>query len=288
MKRSKNRGFYEAVFFIFAALLLVGFMESKTAPRENKTLTSPASISAKSSPKSTPSATPTPTPTPNYGFCLRVPVLIYHHVQPQLDAITNKETSLSVDNGYFDQQMAYLNQNGYVTISAQELVDALRARTGLPGKSIVITADDGYADQYNYLLPIIKKYNLKINLMIATGLIGNPGYMTWDQVNEAVRSGLVYLVSHTWSHFPVDQGTPDKAKYEIETGRSQLEQFTGQRIALFAYPYGSFNNRVIQILQEDGFLGAFSIIPGFYQCDSFIMTLHRTHIGNAPLSSYGL
>lgn len=238
--------------------------------------------------KPKPSSTPSPTPTPNYGYCLYVPVILYHHIQPQTEAVANKQTSLSVDNGYFDQQMGYLVSHGYTTITSQQLVDAVRGHTGVPPKSIVVTIDDGYADQYNYLFPVIKKYNVKVSLMIPSGLIGNPGFMTWDQVREMAGSGLVSLIDHTWSHYPIQSGTYDKIKFEIETGKSVLEQNTGQRIDLFAYPYGSFNNASISILQQDGFLGAFSTIGGSYQCDSFIMTLHRNHIGNAPLSAYGL
>lgn len=253
---------------------------TKIVPKKN--------LISKSTIKPKPSTTPSPTPTPNYGYCLYVPVILYHHIQPQAEAVANKQTSLSVDNEYFDRQMGYLVSHGYTTITSQELVDAVRGHTGVPPKSIVVTIDDGYIDQYNYLFPVIKKYGVKVSLMIPSGLIGNPGFMTWDQVREMVGSGLVSLVDHTWSHYSVQNGSYDKIKYEIETGKSVLEQNTGQKIDLFAYPYGSFNNVSISILQQDGFLGAFSTIGGSYQCDSFIFTLHRNHVGNAPLSAYGL
>ncbi len=299
MKKSKLRVWQ--VLFLFVAVLVFGFFQERISSNETKTLKSPLAVSAKSSlkptskpaPTSTPTpiSTPSPTPTPtlNYGFCLKVPVVIYHHIQPQANAVVNKQTSLSVDNGYFDKQMAYLNQNGYTTIFAQDLANALTTHSGLPGKNIVVTADDGYADHYTYLFPIIKKYNIKTSLLIASGLIGNPGFMTWGEVREMVGSGLVQLVDHTWSHYALGYGKKiDKIKYEIETGRAQIEQFTGQKTTTFGYPYGSFSNTAIQILQQDGFIGAFSTIGGFSQCDSFIMTLHRNHVGNAPLSSYGL
>lgn len=240
----------------------------------------------KATPISTPTLTPSPTPTPNYGFCLYVPVLYYHHIQPQAEAVASNQTSVSTDLGFFDQQMAYLNSHGYTTISALDLVTAIRSHTGVPPKSAVVTLDDGYSDVYTNAFPVIKKYNIHVSLMIPTGLIGNPGFATWGQLSEMKNSGLVYFIDHTWSHYSV-QNNISKIHYEIETAKSQIEQYLGQPVSLFAYPYGTFTNLEVEVLKEDNFLGAFSTLPGVYQCESFIMTLHRTRIGNAPLSAYG-
>jgi len=296
MKKSNLRAWQ--VLFLFVAFLVFGFMESKTAPKENKMLISPLPISAKSStplPPATftptpiiPTSTPTPAPTPNYGFCLRVPVLLYHHVRPQAEAVLRKQSSLNVDPGFFDLQMKYLTEHGYNTISADVLINALKTHSSVPTKSILITVDDGYRDFFTNAFSIIQKYGIKVNLLIATGLIGGEDNMSWDQISQIKGSGLAYFVDHTWSHYAIGRGSQDKIQYEIQTGKQQLEEHTGQSVNIFGYPYGSFNNNAISTLQSDGFLGAFSTIGGFLQCDSFIMTLHRNHVGNAPLSSYGL
>lgn len=236
----------------------------------------------------TPTLTPTPTPVPLVGFCLNVPVLLYHHVQPQVLAIEKSQTSLSVDNGVFDQQMAYLVSGGYTTITAKTLVDALINKTKLSPKSILVTLDDGYRDDFDYAYPVLQKYRITANLLIPTGLLGGSDYMSWDQLKEMKNSGLIYLIDHSWSHYPVNYGSLDKIKYEINTARQQLQENTGQAVDIFGYPYGGFDNISISVLKQEGFSGAFSTIPGTWQCDSFIMTLHRTRIGNAPLSYYGL
>jgi len=232
---------------------------------------------------------PSPLPQAYAGYCLKVPVLTYHHIQPQAIAVELKQTSLNVDNGMFDQQMAYLVSNGYTSISTLALVEALRNHTGLPGKSVVITMDDGYADNDVYALPVLKKYNLNANLMLATGLVGsNPDMLSWNQVQDMKNSGLYYFTNHTWSHYTVTNGPQSKIESEIDTAASQIKQYLGQDVNIFTYPYGSFNNNAIQTLQRKGYIGGFSTIPGQYQCDSFIMTLHRTRIGNSSLSAYGL
>ncbi|MBI2031075.1 MAG: polysaccharide deacetylase family protein [Candidatus Levybacteria bacterium] len=221
-------------------------------------------------------------------YCLTVPVLTYHRIQPQSIAVEKNQTAGSVDNEIFDQQMAYLSSSGYSTITAEELINALRNHTGLPAKSVVITLDDGYENAYTYAYLIAQKYQIKLNLMIATGLVGNQDFLIWDQIKEMRNSGLVYFTNHTWSHYAVGNGSYEKIQYEIQTAKGQLEQYTGQTINIFTYPYGSFSPNAIQILQQDGFIGGFSTIPGKVQCESYIMTLHRTSIGNSPLSSYGL
>lgn len=222
------------------------------------------------------------------GFCLNAPVLMYHHIQPYSEAQKKLQTSLSVDNIIFDQQMAYLVSNGYSTITAKQLVDAVKTHSPLPSKSIVITLDDGYKDAHTYAYPILQKYHLTANMMISTGLVGGEDYLSWEQIGEMSRSGLVYFTDHTWSHYSLGNASSDKITFEIMTAKQQLEDHTGQKVDIFTYPYGSFSNLVVSILQQNGFIGAFSTIPGFYQCDSFIMDLHRIRIGNASLSAYGL
>lgn len=236
----------------------------------------------------TPSLTPEPTEPPLVGFCLNVPILMYHHIQPMSIAKEKGQTGFTVDSGVFDQQIAYLTSHGYTTLKANDLVNALRSKTQLPSKSILITFDDGYKDIYDYAYPIFQKYGVKANLMIPSGLVGGADYLSWGQIEEMGRSGLIYYTDHTWSHYAVNNGSLDKIKYEIETSRQLLEQHSGQKIDIFTYPYGSSGSKAMQVLQEDGFQAAFSTIPGFWQCDSFIMNLHRNRIGNASLASYRL
>jgi peptidoglycan/xylan/chitin deacetylase (PgdA/CDA1 family) len=124
-------------------------------------------------------------------------------------------------------------------------------------------------------------------LMIPTGLLGGQDYLTWNQVTEMVHSGLAYVGDHTWSHYSITHGPADKINFEIATGKQQLQDYTGQNVNIFTYPYGSFSNNAITALRQNGITGAFSEIPGHWQCDSFVMALHRTRIGNSSLANYG-
>ncbi len=233
-------------------------------------------------------------PEAPHGFCLQVPVLLYHHVQPQSVAQEKGQTSLNVDNGIFDQQMSYLASKGYHTISAEALVNAIVSHGQVPANSVVITLDDAYLDNYIYAFPTLKKYQLIGNLMVPTGLLGNTSgtnsYFSWDQLKEMVGSGIMFAYNHTWSHFAMGAGPVDKDTFEIKTAQQQLQEHLGKAFPLFVYPYGSGQTVgwVQQLIKQNGFLAAFSTLGGRYSCDGNIYVLPRIHIGNAPLSSYGM
>lgn len=258
--------------------------EPKTAPLARAVLT----LAPTATPTPTLVPSPTITPTPVYtGYCLHVPVLLYHHIQPQAVAAQKGQALLSVDNEIFDRQMGYLAGHGYTVISGKQLIDGLRTKSGVPAKSVVVTLDDGYKDAYDYAFPIFKKYHFVGTFFIATGLLGGADYMSWGQVEEIVHSGAGFMADHTWSHYSLGRGNDDKIRFEVETAKRQLQDHTGTPIDVFAYPYGSYSARAISILVQEGFRGAYSTDPGTNQCNSFIMTLHRTRIGNASLSYYG-
>lgn len=276
----------------------IGVLSAKTKKTSNFFSWFPLYVNLPQARRPIPTMTPKPKPvviipaavadekTVN-DFCLNVPVLFYHHIQPLSLAQQLGHAQLTVDSDYFDKQMAYLAASGYHPLSADELAEALISHHGLPAKSILVTFDDGYDDNYNYAFQILKKYNIAGNFMIPTGLIENNGYMTWSQLKEMAGNPLMHIYNHTWSHASLGGAAKDKIEYEIATANKQLDDNLGKRVNIFTYPYGSYNQLVIDVLREHGFTAAFSTISGTIQCQSYIFALRRTNIGNAPLSSYG-
>lgn len=230
----------------------------------------------------------------NLGFCLSAPVLMYHHIEPWSEAKILGQTSLAVDDNTFAEQMNYLNIHGYTTLFADDLISALINKTAIPPKNIILTFDDGYQDIYDYAFPIAKKYNLKFNLMIPTGLLGVSSgtntYLTWNELSEMVSSGLVKVYNHTWSHYPLGLGNETKDQFEIMTAQNQISQHLGSLPNILAYPYGSGASSLLvhSLLRADGIVAAFSTIPGVYQCTTYIYALRRTRIGNVPFPAFGI
>ena len=63
-------------------------------------------------------------------------------------------------------------ENGYTVISIKDLDDADKGKIELPEKPIIITFDDGYYSNYEYIYPILQKYNVKASIFVVTDKIG--------------------------------------------------------------------------------------------------------------------
>lgn len=94
-----------------------------------------------------------------------VPVLYYHRVGAP-DGV-----HLSISTSDFEKQLLSLKNAGYQTISVSELVNFIQGRSRLSARSICITFDDGLIDNYLFAHPLLKKYNFKAALFMATSLI---------------------------------------------------------------------------------------------------------------------
>lgn len=287
-----KKGFVAPILILVFISLGLIFVTPKLAKGDHlgENAAAEVTISAATVSAALPSPIPSPSPAPIVygGFCLNVPVIFYHHIQPMAEAKAQGHESLTVDSGTFDSQMAYLVSRGYRTISAETLTAALSGHTGLPGKSIVVSVDDGYDDMFAYAYPIIQKYGITVNLAIPTGLINNPGYMNWDNLRQMTGSGKVFIYNHTWSHANLAGVSSEKAQYEVSTAKKQLVENLGRNSNVFFYPYGNENSAAVETLRANGYSAAFTTIPGTTQCDSFMMSLRRIRIGNSSLAAYGL
>ena len=80
-------------------------------------------------------------------------------------------------------------------------MDAYEHGTPLPEKPVIITFDDGYADNYENAYPILKKYGFKATIFLIYDFTNTyPNYLTWDQIAEMKESGLIRFESHTMTH----------------------------------------------------------------------------------------
>lgn len=221
-------------------------------------------------------------------FCLDIPVLLYHHIKPLSIAKKEGHDMLTVDNTIFDKQLIYLKDKNYNVVSAHDLVNTLEERKNLEKKTIVLTLDDGYDDHFYYAYPLALKYGIIINLMIPTGLIGKKGYLTWEQIRQMHASGFVYIYNHTYSHSKLTKLDHEKIEYEIMFAQYRLQEIFNDIPRILTYPYGVYDDKTIEVLKKNNFLGAFTTNHSHTQCLSQIYKLNRNHVGNAPLSSYGL
>lgn len=240
---------------------------------------------------------PTPEPTPT-EFCLDVPVLFYHHIQPITVAKERWEETLSVDPVNFERHIIYLKKQGYTFIQLSELVNALHERKELD-KAIVLMTDDGYHDNYTYAFPIIKRQEIPFTIAMVTGFSGKispytkPGepkeyeFMPSSEVKKMEDSGFVEFVNHSWSHQSLHQDNVKTIEEQVMVGEDQLKKIVTRFEPIFVYPYGRYGDPVISILKENNYTAAFSTDKGTKHCLSNMYRLPRLRVGNAGPSVYG-
>jgi len=220
-------------------------------------------------------------------FCLNLPILMYHHVEPLDIAKREGHAQLTVNPNMFEKHIQELHEKGYKIIPISEAVQALISNTN-PGKVAVITLDDGYKDNFEYALPIAQKYQAPITFFISTGLLENPGYMTWSDLKSAQNSNLVTILNHTWSHFSLPAGNVSESREEVKTAENALIEHLGTIHKFFAYPYGSFDDKSLEIMKSEEYIAAFTTQVSTQLCDDQMLALPRVRIGEAPLSYFGL
>jgi peptidoglycan/xylan/chitin deacetylase (PgdA/CDA1 family) len=246
--------------------------------------------------KPAPTSLPTPKPSPKpltfadlnslYGPCANLPVLYYHHIQNLDVAKAAGQQNLSVGTDIFLQQMQYLKDHGYITVTTNSLTDFFDKGIAVPGNAVILTFDDGYEDFYVNVLPILRQDGFKALLALPTGLVGNPGYLTWDEIGQAASSG-VEIVNHTWSHADLSGNSAATDEKEVMTADGQLSSRGYNLNKAFVYPYGGYNNYAIGLLQSHGYTMAFTTASGSTMCKQQRYALPRIRIGNASLAAYG-
>src|SRR4051794_39949348 len=101
---------------------------------------------------------------------VKLPVLMYHSVTASgpVDYLTIRAADL-------EQHLQYLQQEGYTTISTQQLLDCQYARQPLPPKPVLLTFDDGYHDNFTLLYPLLVKYRMKALIFLVASLVKQTG-----------------------------------------------------------------------------------------------------------------
>ena len=215
-----------------------------------------------------------------------LPILVYHKVDSRRELGI---TSLSPQR--FEKQIRFLKREGYTSISPQSLANRIVDTTqGQERRKIqkykdemhrpvdpprhrplAITFDDGYEGIYTYAYPILKEHTFTAIIFVTTGYIGrcnkwdtSPGprfkHLDWVHIREMAGRGIQFG-SHGVNHSFLTKQNDSVAKYEIETSKKVLEDGLGEPVFFFSYPYGNYDERIINFVREAGYKAAFSLQP---------------------------
>jgi len=191
-----------------------------------------------------------------------VPILIYHHIRNATDKDSQSNLQFIVAPKIFENQMKYLSENNFTSISFKNLADYFEGKFTLPKKPIIISFDDGLINQYKNALPVLKKYNLTATFFIFTNPLGrSQNYIDWDQLKELDNLGME-IGSHGFYHLFLNKITETELEKEVVESKKLIEENIGHEIYAFAYPFGVYNEKVTQKIKDSGYTTSRDIING--------------------------
>jgi peptidoglycan/xylan/chitin deacetylase (PgdA/CDA1 family)/glycosyltransferase involved in cell wall biosynthesis len=189
----------------------------------------------------------------------------------------------------FALQMAWLKWRRYHVLSLEELLRH-RAENRLPPcPSVVITLDDGYADNWSIAFPILGRYGLPATIFVVSGLVGaanawdsagelaGRALLSWSNIKEMLAGGM-HFGAHTRTHTSVTAVPRTQAEREVAGARADLEGALRVPIRTFSYPNGRYDGVAEGVVQRAGFLGACCSRAGVNEPATPLFALRRTEI----------
>ncbi|MBF2014227.1 MAG: polysaccharide deacetylase family protein [Rivularia sp. T60_A2020_040] len=187
----------------------------------------------------------------------KVPIAMYHDILPK------KEVFFDVTPEELESHFELIKSKGVTPISLDQLIIHLRTGIPLPEKPILLSFDDGYGGHYEYVYPLLKKYNYPAIFSVYTKNMGiNTGrsHVTWEQLKIMAADSLVTIAAHSKTHPPdLTKLSDEELVPEIVESKELLETNLGTSIRYFTYPTGKNDERVRKLVQEAGYIAALAM-----------------------------
>ena len=221
-----------------------------------------------------------------------IPVLTYHHLLKNEENKRFRNTSTTTSDVAFSNQMTYLKQTGYDTISMYQLEAYLNNQINLPGKVVVLTFDDGLKSVYRYAYPVLKDYGFRATAFIISSRIKrhpqkwNPDSLQFMSISELKTIQDVFdIQSHTHFLHRTDGNRQPillsrslhNIEFDFEHSRRALEQFN-PHVLYLSYPFGGYNQKAIQAAKDAGLHMAVTTVQGKVKPGDNPYTLKRLYI----------
>lgn len=202
-----------------------------------------------------------------------VPILMYHKIDENY-----RESKLSVSAESLERQMAFLRKHGYRIVSLGELREQLSSDKPIAYKTVAVTFDDGYKNNYTDAFPVLKRHNIPACIFVAVDKIGKDGYLSWSDLKEMSEGGID-IGSHTLteSYLPKIKDK-DRLEQEITVSRQQLKSKIAGSGDFFAYPGGGLDKNIREMVIGAGYRGACATNPGRRYPNDDIYALKRIRI----------
>ncbi|MFH1797786.1 MAG: polysaccharide deacetylase family protein [Candidatus Omnitrophota bacterium] len=208
-----------------------------------------------------------------------VPILMYHAINDE------KSSTLNVSPKNFSRQMAFLHKSGYSVITLNALIEEIKKGKAFIPKTVVITFDDGYEDNYARAFPVLAKYNMRAIIFLITGYVGTQGYLKWDQILLMSKNNVEFG-GHTRNdiYLPSEKN-PQRLWDEIAGSKEDIEKKFGKKAMYFCYPVGGFNDEIKKMVKNAGYEGACTTNRGFDKLNRDVYELNRIKMTNSDMNS---
>lgn len=185
--------------------------------------------------------------------------------------------------------MELLSHLEYRTLTLRRLCELLQTGTALPKKTVVLTFDDGYRNNFSLATPILKKYGFVATVFVVSGYVGKRMVWTktpdipdlelasWDELEEMLSAGID-IQPHTMTHPNLVNLSSQQASDEIIASKHEIESRLGCRAELFAYPYGAYNSKLMAMIKDLGFRGAVTTEAGLALAGHDVYALRRINV----------
>lgn len=185
-----------------------------------------------------------------------------------------------------ENDLKYIKQKGYNTIVMEDLIEYVYENDELPEKPIIITFDDGYYNNFGYVIPLLKKYDMKAVISIVGEYTDryseideanlNYGYMRWEDIKEAMEEEIIEFQNHSYSlHSEIKgrRGSMRKRRESVEEYRKvftqdlmklqhEFEENTDYKPSTYTYPFGAVSKESMQMVKDMGFKASLSCTSG--------------------------
>lgn len=198
-----------------------------------------------------------------------IPAITYHQVlsegmKMRIRSPESSECSGQIYLKDFVRQMDYLAENGFTTITHEELYEWMVERGSLPPKPIIIDFDDHSMISYKNALPVMKERRQRATMYVVSGLAdGDPSIcsdmwgvarMRWRELEKLIEAGWL-IGAHTRTHLylgtvPSNAEGDKRIMWELVNGQVDIEKNLGVRARHFAYPNGLWNERVEELVKQ--------------------------------------
>jgi GT2 family glycosyltransferase/peptidoglycan/xylan/chitin deacetylase (PgdA/CDA1 family) len=199
----------------------------------------------------------------------RAPTILMYHAIAQPG---ERPSRFVISGRSLRRQLGWLRLRRRPVLSLEEYV-LLRERNELPPpNAVILTFDDGYADNAELALPLLQEHGVTATVYVITSAIGKGNHwdigdlagrrvLSWQQIRELVDGGLD-IGAHTVTHPRLNEVESDEAEREMSASREKLEQSLGAPVHHFAYPYGRTSSEIQELAERSGFRSAVGIRPG--------------------------